>query len=350
MPKAALPDPPGNVPRSVIVPVVPFGTSGVQRNAWSTSPPRMRPDPTTCPRPLIAVASAPGVTGSLMIIIASVEGSHRNARLPSELTEPTTCPVSLIPKASLGAVPGRLRSVMLRLTGSHRNAGPPSTEGSPTNCPRSLMPKPWADAAPGRLPRSVMEPTAVASADGLGGVFARRAVAPSWSQPQASATARTSAYRERRSIPPPSVIAGLRTCLRQDVRWPVCTTHASACQAALLWPCARPLGPYVTRRVIARSQQEVSRSMPFRLRTFGGLSLTGESGPVTGAATQRRKLALLAVLATGGERGVSRDRLLTLFWSESDAEHARHALTQSLSALRRELGSENLVLGSADLR
>src|SRR2546428_740155 len=89
--------------------------------------------------------------------------------------------------------------------------------------------------------------------------------------------------------------------------------------------------------------------MPFRLRTFGGLSLTGESGPVTGAATQRRKLALLAVLATGRERGVSRDRLLTLFWSESDAEHARHALTQSLSALRRELGSDDLFLGSADL-
>src|SRR3989475_9655560 len=126
-------------------------------------------------------------------------------------------------------------------------------------------------------------------------------------------------------------------------------THASACQAALLWPCARPLGPYVTRRVTARSQQEVCRSMPFRLRTFGGLSLTGESGPVTGAATQRRKLALLAVLATGRERGVSRDRLLALFWSESDAEHARHALTQSLFALRRELGSDDLFLGSADL-
>src|SRR5438093_3013213 len=89
--------------------------------------------------------------------------------------------------------------------------------------------------------------------------------------------------------------------------------------------------------------------MPFRLRTFGGLSLTGESGPVTGAAAQRRKLALLAVLATGGERGVSRDRLLALFWSESDAEHARHALTQSLSALRRELGSDDLFLGSVDL-
>jgi len=90
--------------------------------------------------------------------------------------------------------------------------------------------------------------------------------------------------------------------------------------------------------------------MPFRLRTFGGLSLTGESGPVTGAATQRRKLALLAVLATAGERGVSRDRLLALFWPESDAEHARHALTQSLFALRRELNAEDLVLGQADLR
>ena len=90
--------------------------------------------------------------------------------------------------------------------------------------------------------------------------------------------------------------------------------------------------------------------MPFRLRTFGGLSLTGESGPVTGAATQRRKLALLAVLATAGERGVSRDRLLALFWPESDAERARHSLTQSLFALRRELDAEELVVGQADLR
>ncbi len=90
--------------------------------------------------------------------------------------------------------------------------------------------------------------------------------------------------------------------------------------------------------------------MSFRLRTFGGLSLTSDSGPVTGAAAQRRKLALLAVLATRGERGVSRDRLLTLFWSESDAEHARHALNQSLSALRRDLHNEDIILGSSDLR
>src|SRR2546425_2488102 len=89
------------------------------------------------------------------------------------------------------------------------------------------MPKLWADDAPGRLPRSVMEPTAVATAVGLGGGFTRGAVAPSWSQPQASATARTSAHSDRRSIPPPCLVAGPRTCLRQDVRWPVWT---DACQ------------------------------------------------------------------------------------------------------------------------
>src|SRR5207253_6682245 len=139
-------------------------------------------------------------------------------------------------------------------------------------------------------------------------------------------------------------LVSVRTSAGQSAR-----AHSSSSHHAPFWPCARLLGPYVSWRVSARSQIEVSRAMPFRLRTFGGLSLTGESGPVTGAATQRRKLALLAVLATAGERRVSHDRLLALFWSESDAEHARHALTQSLSALRRELGSDDLFLGSADL-
>lgn len=88
----------------------------------------------------------------------------------------------------------------------------------------------------------------------------------------------------------------------------------------------------------------------FSLKTFGGLSLIGDAGPVTGAPAQRRKLALVAVLATTGQQGLSRDRLLALFWPEADAEHARHALTQSLFALRRELGVDDLVLGQADVR
>src|SRR6266550_65465 len=103
-------------------------------------------------------------------------------------------------------------------------------------------------------------------------------------------------------------------------------------------------------RPTVTSQQKVSRPMPFRLKTFGGLALAGARGPMTGTVTQRRKLALLAVLATGREHGVSRDRLLALFWPERDAEHARHALTQALWALRHELRSDELLLGTADLR
>src|SRR5437870_13690867 len=99
-----------------------------------------------------------------------------------------------------------------------------------------------------------------------------------------------------------------------------------------LLACARPFGPYVTRRVTARSQQEVSRSMPFRLRTFGGLSLTGESGPVTGAATPPRSLAPLAALATAGGPGVSRDALLTPTGAARDAVHFRRAPAYSLAA------------------
>ena len=88
----------------------------------------------------------------------------------------------------------------------------------------------------------------------------------------------------------------------------------------------------------------------YTLHAFGGLSLHGPQEIVTGPAAQRRKLALLAMLATAGERGVTRDRLIAVLWPESDLAHARHVLTQTLSSLRRELGSEELVLGNADLR
>lgn len=36
-----------------------------------------------------------------------------------------------------------------------------------------------------------------------------------------------------------------------------------------------------------------------------------------GAATQRRRLTLLAIIAVAGKKGISRDRLLTLLWPDS---------------------------------
>jgi DNA-binding SARP family transcriptional activator len=86
-----------------------------------------------------------------------------------------------------------------------------------------------------------------------------------------------------------------------------------------------------------------------RLLTFGGLTLVDGDAPVAGAAAQRSRLALLAVLAAAGSPGVTRDKLLACLWPESDTERARHALKQAVYALRRDLGSEQAIAGTATL-
>ncbi|NUR32823.1 MAG: hypothetical protein HOQ30_02330, partial [Gemmatimonadaceae bacterium] len=86
-----------------------------------------------------------------------------------------------------------------------------------------------------------------------------------------------------------------------------------------------------------------------RFHTLGGLQLEGSSGPLRGAAAQRRSLALLAVIAGARDRGISRDTLAAMLWPESDDEHARRALAQTLYRVRQELGAE-VVSGGDRLR
>jgi eukaryotic-like serine/threonine-protein kinase len=71
-------------------------------------------------------------------------------------------------------------------------------------------------------------------------------------------------------------------------------------------------------------------------------------GAGAAVATQHRRLALLALLAAAGERGLTRDKLLAYLWPESPAENARHALEQLLYALRRQV-HEALFLGTDPL-
>ena len=88
-----------------------------------------------------------------------------------------------------------------------------------------------------------------------------------------------------------------------------------------------------------------------RLRTFGGLTLArDEDAPMTGAATQRRRLAILALLAVFGGRGLGRDKILAYLWPDSDIERARHNLNQLLHAERREFGAPGLFAGVKTLR
>jgi DNA-binding SARP family transcriptional activator/tetratricopeptide (TPR) repeat protein len=86
------------------------------------------------------------------------------------------------------------------------------------------------------------------------------------------------------------------------------------------------------------------------LKTFGGLSLARDGVPVEGAGAQRRRLALLAVLAVAGERGVGREKILALLWPSSDPERGRKSLAQAVYALRREFGAEDLIVGTTELR
>jgi len=85
-----------------------------------------------------------------------------------------------------------------------------------------------------------------------------------------------------------------------------------------------------------------------RLRTFGGLWIeTVDGGRVPNP--RPRRLALLAILASAGQRGITRGRLQTIFWPDADHEPARHALSQTIYALRRDLGSR-AIIADADLR
>lgn len=75
----------------------------------------------------------------------------------------------------------------------------------------------------------------------------------------------------------------------------------------------------------------------FRLETLGGLALVDDAG--TAVPTQRRRLALLALVAAAGRRGISRDRVVAYLWPESSPANARHGLEQLLYALRRQLAA-----------
>jgi serine/threonine-protein kinase len=83
---------------------------------------------------------------------------------------------------------------------------------------------------------------------------------------------------------------------------------------------------------------------------LGALALLSDGDAQSGVRVPRRQLAQLAVLAAAGPAGVTRDRLFALFWPDKDAEHASHALDQSLYATRRVVSTEAIVANSASVR
>jgi len=86
------------------------------------------------------------------------------------------------------------------------------------------------------------------------------------------------------------------------------------------------------------------------LRLLGGLSLCGNGSTLTGPATQRHRLALLALLASSRSRPQSRDKLVAWLWPERDVEHARNLLNQGVHVLRRAIGEAGIISAQDELR
>jgi serine/threonine protein kinase len=101
------------------------------------------------------------------------------------------------------------------------------------------------------------------------------------------------------------------------------------------------------------SREDVFGRQMLRLTTFGGVGIRAEGAdgtPATELAVSRRALALLVLVAASPRTGISRDKLVALLWPESDEEHGRNALRQSLHTLRRELRDPEVLQGSDILR
>ncbi len=78
--------------------------------------------------------------------------------------------------------------------------------------------------------------------------------------------------------------------------------------------------------------------MTFCLHLLGGARVELNGHAVVGRATQRRRLALLVLLALSPRRTMTRERVLGYLWPDSSPDAARKLLSEAVYILRRELG------------
>jgi TolB-like protein/DNA-binding SARP family transcriptional activator/Tfp pilus assembly protein PilF len=78
----------------------------------------------------------------------------------------------------------------------------------------------------------------------------------------------------------------------------------------------------------------------FRLCLLGPFSLTGPGGETIEIGSKKNRL-LLAMLASGPDRSMSRDALAGMLWAGRGDEQAKNSLRQALAVLRKELKGQD---------
>jgi DNA-binding SARP family transcriptional activator len=87
----------------------------------------------------------------------------------------------------------------------------------------------------------------------------------------------------------------------------------------------------------------------FVLKVLGGAALERGGVPVAGRAVHRRRLALLALLASARGRMVRRERIIGYLWPDHPGDAARHLLSESLYILRKAVGEDTFVTAGDEL-
>lgn len=88
----------------------------------------------------------------------------------------------------------------------------------------------------------------------------------------------------------------------------------------------------------------------YSLRSFGGVLLAGPDGrPLAGPAVQRRRLALLALMACSPHAAQSREKLASCLWPVLPTPRALHRLADAVFVLRQTLGGDAIRGRGADL-
>jgi TolB-like protein/DNA-binding SARP family transcriptional activator len=86
----------------------------------------------------------------------------------------------------------------------------------------------------------------------------------------------------------------------------------------------------------------------YHLFTFDGFAIEQDGRLLDKPVVHRKALYILVAIAAEGTAG--REKLMTLFWPDSDAERARGSLNQALHLLRHRFLAPDLVIGGTELR